>query len=275
MLRIGDFSKLSRVSIRMLRHYSELGLLIPASVDESTGYRYYNENQLPLAQRIQTLKDMGFKLSMIGTILEHYGDAPELEKFLLVKQKELEEQARMTQHQLQLLANAIKWLRKDGELMSYNVTLKTIPERYVASLRQVIPAYDCEGTLWHLMNKEIAHMNVQLASPCCTLAVFYDEGYKECDVDVEVQMSVEGKYEDTEHVKFKTTPPVQIASATYKGGYDQITRVNEAVANWIRDNGYAFSGNSFNIYHVSPHETSNPEELVTEVCYPVKRADGQ
>ncbi len=49
MLRIGDFSTLSRITIHMLRHYDEIGLLKPALCDEFTGYRYYNEDQLPVA----------------------------------------------------------------------------------------------------------------------------------------------------------------------------------------------------------------------------------
>ena len=47
---------------------------------------------------------------------------------------------------------------------------------------------------------------------------------------------------------------------------------NAAVATWVRDNGYAFDGPAFFIYHVSPHETSNPEEFVTEICYPIREA---
>lgn len=61
-VKIGDFSKLSRISIRMLRHYNEIGLLIPESIDDFTGYRYYSEAQLPVANRITALKDMGFSL---------------------------------------------------------------------------------------------------------------------------------------------------------------------------------------------------------------------
>ena len=60
MLKIGDFSKLSRVSIRMLRHYDDIGLLKPAEIDEFTGYRYYQEEQLFIMGRITALKDMGF-----------------------------------------------------------------------------------------------------------------------------------------------------------------------------------------------------------------------
>ena len=63
-----------------------------------------------------------------------------------------------------------------------------------------------------------------------------------------------------------------VASTTYKGPYEQMTEVNEAVARWVRDNGYEFAGAAFNIYHVSPHEASNPEEYVTEVCYPIAKA---
>ncbi len=69
MLKIGDFSKLSRISIRMLRHYNEIGLLIPESIDDFTGYRYYSEAQLPVANRITALKDMGFSLGVISQIL--------------------------------------------------------------------------------------------------------------------------------------------------------------------------------------------------------------
>lgn len=65
MLRIGEFSKLSRVSICMLRHYDEIGLIEPEVVDEFTGYRYYSEAQLPVMNRITALKDMGFSLATI------------------------------------------------------------------------------------------------------------------------------------------------------------------------------------------------------------------
>ncbi len=110
MLRIGDFSKLSRISIRMLRHYDEIGILQP--------------------------------------------------------------------------------------------------ERYVASVRQVILSYDQEGLLWEIMCRELEGQNVQQAVLCYGIAVFHDEGHKEHDPDVEIQSAVVGTYEDTEHVKFKTVPPI-------------------------------------------------------------------
>lgn len=65
MLKIGDFSLLSKISIHMLRHYDEIGLLKPIHVDDFTNYRYYDEKQLSVANRIQSLKGMGLSLSTI------------------------------------------------------------------------------------------------------------------------------------------------------------------------------------------------------------------
>jgi len=271
MLKIGDFSKLSRISIRMLRHYDEIGLLIPKSTDPFTGYRYYGEDQLPAAGQINALKDMGFGLSAIGEILKSYDDPQKMAEFLSVKKAEVKAEAEETAHRLLLLETAIRRLRKDGTTMSYNVNLKTLPKRYVASVRKIIPAYDQESALWNIMMRETAPQKIQPTENCYSLAIFHDEGYKESDVDVEIQLTVKGNYQDTENVVFKTVPAIEVASTTYKGSYEQLTEVNQAVANWVNDNGYEFNGAMFCIYHVSPAQTQNPDELVTEVCYPVKR----
>lgn len=136
MLKIGDFSKLSRISIRMLRHYDEIGLLVPESVDEFTGYRYYSEEQLLTANRINALKDMGFSLSVIAEILKAYNDPKTLKGYLLLKQAELKELAEKTGRQLRVLEATISRMGKDDSVMEYSVVLKEIPQRYVASLRK-------------------------------------------------------------------------------------------------------------------------------------------
>ena len=270
MLKIGEFSKLSRISIRMLRHYDELGLLTPETTDPFTGYRYYSEAQLFTAGRINALKAMGFRLCDAAEVLRCWEDREALERCLLSRREAARLQAEEAAERLRLLDTALERLRKD-EPMQYDVTVKTIPERYVASLRQILPSYEREGDLWGILMKETAHLHIQDGDPCLCTALFYDGEYKEKDVDVEIQKSVKGTYPDTEHVKFKTVPAVQVASAVCKGSYDQIGEVNAAVAAWVEANGYAFDGIAFNIYHVSPHETQNPEEFVTEVCYPVRK----
>lgn len=271
MLKIGEFSKLSRISIRLLRQYDESGLLTPAATDPFTGYRYYTEYQLLTANRIITLKEMGFTQCAISKVLDCYEDKAALERCLRVKRAEASAALEDAARRLRLLDTALERLRKDECIVKYDVTIKTIPERYVASVRQIIPSYDHEGDLWHILCKETARMDLQEGEPAFCAAVYHDGEYKEGNVDVEIQKTVKGEYQDTEHVKFKTVPAVQVASATFRGSYDQISAVNEAVASWVEDNGWVFDGLFFDIYHVSPHETRNPDEFLTEVCYPVKR----
>ena len=100
MLKIGEFSKLSRVSVRMLRHYDEIGLLKPAETDRFTDYRYYKEDQLPIVGRIAALKDMGFSLADIVRILEVYDDREKLEQFFSARQEELETLSKDTAYKL-------------------------------------------------------------------------------------------------------------------------------------------------------------------------------
>ena len=272
MLKIGEFSKLSRVSIRMLRHYDELGLLAPQSIDPFTGYRYYGEDQLPLAGQICALKDMGFGLAEVKAILACQGDRAVLDRFLADKQAELTRREETIRQQLRLLDTARKSLRKDEPMMQYNVSLKTLPQRQVASVRMTLPSYDQEGMLWSVLVSETAHLKLQPDDPCYCSVIFHDGEYKEADVDVEVQKTVRGTYADTAHVAFRTLPEVTAACAPCRGSYAQMDGVTQAVAAWAADNGFALDGPMFFIYHVSPHETDNPDEYVTEVCLPVRKA---
>ncbi len=269
MLKIGEFSKLSRVSVRMLRHYDEIGLLKPAEIDRFTDYRYYREDRLPTVCRITALKDMGFSLADIIRILEIYDDKKKLERYFSDRYKELERLSQDTAHKLTLLDAAWKRLRKE-ESMNYNVTIKTIPARYAATVRMTIPSYEDEGWVWSTMMSETGHMKLVDADPCLCAATFLDGEYKEKNVELLAWKTVKGNYPDTEHVKFATLPEVTVASCTFKGSYHLITEVYAAVVAWLDVNGYESAGPMFNIYHVSPHETQNPDEFVTEVCYPVK-----
>ena len=271
MLKIGEFSKLSRVSIRLLRQYDEDGLLAPAAVDPGSGYRYYSEDQLSTAGRITALRDMGFTRPAIREALRRWENPAALEEYLLFKRAEAQETRQEAERRLRLLDTALARLRKDETMEKYEITVKTIPARTVASVRQIIPSYGQEGDLWSIYCQETAGMQIQEGDPRLCAAIYHDGEFREADVDVEIQKTVTGTYPDTAHVKFKTEPPVEAATAVFRGSYSQIPQVNQAVAAWIAENGYELAGKFFNIYHVGPYEKRNPEEFVTEVCYPVRK----
>ena len=271
MLKIGEFSKLSRVSVRMLRHYDELGLLAPSEVDPMTGYRYYSERQLIAAGRIAALRALGFGLSETRELLRIYDDRAALDAHLAAQRARLEALAAGTAQKLRLLDTARERLRKEAD-MNYNVTIRTLPERYAACVRMTIPCYEAEGTVWDVLCRETDRMSLVPDDPCYCSVTFLDEEYKERDVLIEASTTVRGRYPDTEHVRFRTLPPVTYAGCVYRGSYAQVGDVIAAVAAWVAANGYESAGPMFNIYHVSPHETQNPDEFVTEVCFPVREA---
>lgn len=271
MFKIGDFSKLSNISIRMLRYYEKMELLLPEQVDEDSGFRYYSARQLERAGQIQRLKALGFSLAVIGKILSS-DDMEDLEKHFLIRKQELEEELETVAAQSRMLDSVKTIIGKDTELMSYNVVLKEIPQRFVMGVRQIIGSYNDEGILWNTLYAETQKQPIHFSAPLLGLAVFHDKEYKEKDVDVEVQSAVEeGNYTDTDAVKFYTAPATQVASVTFRGSYDQMPKVTQAIAQWIEDNGYAISGPMFNIYHVSPAQDKNPENWVTEACFQVSK----
>ena len=164
----------------------------------------------------------------------------------------LRAEARRTQERLTLLETTLQRVRKDGIIVSYNVTRKEIPQRQVASLRGILPDYSQEGELWRQMMEEAGPQNLQMADPCWSMAV-------------------KGEYRDTEHVRFFTASSQEVASVTCRGSYQQMNEVNQALAGWIAANGYEISGPMFNIYHVGPAQPPAPDQWVTEVCLPVRK----
>lgn len=268
MLRIGDFSRLSRVSIRMLRYYDEMNLIKPVLVDKFTGYRYYSEDQLLTIGKINALKDMGFGVTAIGEMIKINNSPHEMKRMFEVQKAQLVEESEIISNRIRLLDTALERLRKD-ETMNYDCIVKQLPERYVASVRQVIPRYDEEGKLWHILFSETAKLGMIPCGPA--MAILHDKEYKEGDVDVEVQIEVKEKCGDTENVKFKKEPEQLVASTTFKGSYSQFSDVYASLAKWVSDNGYEFTGAMMDIYHVSPNETRNPDEFVTEICCPVQK----
>src|SRR5689334_3524076 len=88
MFSIGDFAALGRASVRMLRHYDTLGLLVPARA--ASGYRYYRADQLHTLNRITALKDLGFSLAEVKTILHDDVGVDELRGMLRLRRAELD-----------------------------------------------------------------------------------------------------------------------------------------------------------------------------------------
>lgn len=123
MLRVGEFSKMAMTTVKTLRHYDEIGLLKPRSVDPYTGYRLYEASQLADLHLIQSLRQAGFSLSEVLGIVSGDGVRAALEKHVVDLQTEIAARQDMLSRALFILDKN----KEDGN-MSYNAAVKHIPE---------------------------------------------------------------------------------------------------------------------------------------------------
>lgn len=272
MLKISDFSKLSGISIRMLRFYDEKGILLPCKIEEN-GYRYYDIKQLRLATYIHYFRYLDFSTIEIKMLLKQLENEDDIQNILQDRLEELQKDALMVSEKIISLQKTIEKINQEEIVMKYNVEVKEIPSMYMMSKRGIIPSYDKEGLLWQGLNSELRSTNkkVDIKENGVSMAVFYDEGYKDSEVDVEIRVEVnEKEYGDSENIKFYWTDPVKVASITYTGGYEHITGICTEIAKWLSENNYEIAGPNFSIYHVGYGQTQDSNEFVTEICYPFK-----
>ena len=135
MLKIGEFSRLSQISIKALHIYDERGLLRPEHVDKFTGYRYYSLEQLPRAHRIMALKGMGLSLEQIDVILNQEMSLDALRGMFRLKQAELEQRVREEQQRLAMVEFHLKMIEVEDNMPEMNVIVKEIPSFAALYLR--------------------------------------------------------------------------------------------------------------------------------------------
>src|SRR5438128_819456 len=124
MFRIGEFSRLTQVTVKALRYYDEVGLLQPAAVDELTGYRYYALNQVPRLNRILALKELGLSLEQIALLLHETISLSQLQAMLHDKRAELEARIREEHARLARVEARLRQIEQEESLTGYEVRLK-------------------------------------------------------------------------------------------------------------------------------------------------------
>ncbi|HUQ08872.1 MAG TPA: MerR family transcriptional regulator [Steroidobacteraceae bacterium] len=141
MFRIGDFSRIARVSARLLRFYDEIGLFVPAHADPQSGYRYYTVAQLGELNRILVLKDLGFNLDQVREIVSKNIDPAELRHLLLLRRNDVEQTLAAEAQRLRQIETRISQLETEGRLTADDVVVRAEPACEIISLRRTVPSF--------------------------------------------------------------------------------------------------------------------------------------
>jgi effector-binding domain-containing protein len=269
MLKIGDFSKLSQVTVKALRLYDQLGLLKPIHVDHVTSYRYYSANQLPRLNRILALKDLGFSLEQIAKLLDENLPPAQIRGMLRLKQAELQqlvagEQARLLRVEIQL-----RQIEQENSMPNYDIVLKKLEPIKVASIREILPSFANVSKLYDELYNYLQQQGVQEFNYFA--GIWHDREYKESDVDWEFAISVNKLIPSNGRVQIYELPGYETtACAVHQGSYNTMKQAYNALASWIEAHGYKISGASREVYLVGGAEQDN-ESYVTEVQFPVAK----
>jgi DNA-binding transcriptional MerR regulator len=270
MFKIGEFSKLTQVSIRMLRYYDETGLLKPALIDKFTGYRMYSVEQLPLLHKIIFLRDTGFSVVEITEVLSHWGQDT-ITDYLRQKQKEIQAVINQEQEKLVKLDSVMKDINHAKDVVQCNVIIKSIPSYQVLCLRKTIPNYFHEGQLWKELGKFVTERAVKINATVENFAIYHDLDYKDSEVDVEVCIPVNQSGENQGKFIYRETEQVEtMACAMVYGPYTNIGPTYESFAHWLSEHSqYQMTGKSRQICHRGPWNEEDSSKYLVELQIPI------
>jgi effector-binding domain-containing protein/DNA-binding transcriptional MerR regulator len=255
----------------MLRHYEKCGLFYPAEIDKFTGYRQYSAGQIPLLTRIVTLRDFGFSIDEIGEILPHYDNIAYMSKVLRAKASSVKAIIEAEQEKYDGLISMSDTMRKERNIMVYEVELHKLPPIKVLSLRGIIPHYRDEGMLWERLGEFIAKNQIKCHKD--GYSTYFDEEYKESDPDVEIAIPIDelgtnqGEFVYKEYEEIPLAATVRF-SGPFDGGYDA---ASEKLAEWMEQNAYIFAGNLRGHVIVSPADEPNQDNWLTELQAPIAK----
>lgn len=268
LVPIGRFAATSRLSVKALRHYHDLGLLVPAVVDESSGYRYYRLGQANRAEAIRTLRSLDVPLIDVAAVLD--GDEQQVTDLLRHHQSRLADE--LARHE-RMLGYVRRLVSGEEHLMPYTIDTATLPAQPVASVRrrtdlehvgEVIA--EAFGTL---------HGTVTTAGVPIVGAPFilYHE-LIDADTEGTIQVCVPIPAPDvdlSDDVEVDTLPAASTARTVHRGPYDQISPAYHALYAWVQEQGRQPAGAPRETYLNDPTELTVEEQL-TQVDIPLTAA---
>ncbi len=271
MIRIGDFARLARLSVETLRHYDELRILVPARVDQFTGYRFYDASQLARVHRILALKDLGFSLRQIATALDEV-TVDQLAGMLKLARAQSEHALAEESTRLDRIDARLRRLESEESMSNYEVVLKQAPAMTIASCRVTVPSNDqvarVLGAAFDAAYAAVRAEGAKETGPC--LAIWHQPAAVLANEDVEAAVQVERQFAGTESVLVYEVPGTQVAAVVHEGPFAEMERAHAVLLSWIEENGYRSNETYREIYVRDDH--GGGQDPVVEIQYPVERA---
>jgi DNA-binding transcriptional MerR regulator/effector-binding domain-containing protein len=303
MFKIGEFSRFTRVSVKTLRHYDELGLLRPRVVDRFTNYRYYSADQVPRLNQILALRELGFSLEQIGRLLDAELSPEQLRGMFLGKRDEIVDRIRAEEAQLgrvdaylSQLADAgtgndqARYDRARNDQARYDIVMRRIEPVLVASVRswvveethtpdEQMEVADPVGAIFEEVEQYVARFQARAPLPPAT--IYHDREYHASGQDLEVVVPLTIAIPQTERIRvYELAGWASMACLIHSGGYEDLMQTLAALLRWVELNHFEIAGPMRESYlrfgadqagYELPESylATHAHELVTELQLPV------
>jgi DNA-binding transcriptional MerR regulator len=264
MLTIGAFSRMSHVSIKALRFYDEIGLLKPTRVDGESGYRYYAASLLPRLNRILFLKELGFSLDDIRLLLKGDLSLASVCRMLRQQLKGAEERIQQEQRRLAQVKTLLAQLECAGRFPDYEVTIKQVAPRWVASIRSPLDSYADAGHLFVELEAYLYRRGMTGEHG----AIWHACTGQERQIDCEALVFLREPLAASNRVQVYELPAASVASVIHQGSDDTCARAYAAVRSWIESQGHAIAGPNRELYWHDGFELDG-DSSVTEIQFPI------
>jgi DNA-binding transcriptional MerR regulator len=261
LLSIGMLAEMTRLSIKALRLYDELGILQPRHVDAHTGYRYYGVDQLSSARMIRNLREMDMPLATIRQVLAALEASPAqaetlVRDYLSMRERQLEQ----IRTQVQLF---IRTFQQENNLMTLEVNVKKIPAQQVVSLTRHVKVPKLDATITQSISTLQTLLQEQNASgKDAPFGIFHGAINEQEDGPIEVCIPVDGTLKAEGDVQVKQLAGGKAACVTMLGAqcdFPDILGAYDAAADWIQKNGYQMAEPPREIWHSGPGENAKME----------------
>ncbi len=268
MYRIGQFSQMTKVTIKALRFYEEEGLIKPSFIEPATGYRYFDSSLLPRVHKIVSLKQSGFSIPQIKLILE----GKKIGELLSNQKVKLENELREKARELSSITYYLSLIQEEKSL-KYTVSLKSLPRVIVYSKRFIAQSYADYFQIVPKIGEAVEAANPDLKcvdNPPYCFIIYHDGEFKDKNIDCELCEAVVDFGTPVDDIVFKIMDEVpRAACVLHKGPYEGLPLAYGAVFDWIEKNKFVCSGKPRESYIEGIWNKENPEEWITEVQVPL------
>ncbi len=268
MFSIGEFSKITGLSIKTIRFYHEKEILVPYSVDDSSGYRYFDHSNVEKARIITYFRNMEFSLKEIKEILDNYDDQVDILDYLEQHTQAIKNKIRKYENIAVSLNNIISNEREAIMAMknsTFEVKEKVLDTTLIAGVRMKGKYSDC--------GKGFARISKSFKRYICgkPLCLHYDAEYREDNANFEACMPIH-KGKEVEGISVRQLPSGRCVSLLHKGSYNELGRSYAKILEYVKAKGYEIILPTREVYLKGPGIIfkGNPKNYLSEIQLPVK-----